>query len=117
MAQDLSSVHPFNFKLPLQSAPNLLASFVKSGVTGNPAVSLIDGNVHCETCHNPHVQSIDASNAFLVVDNSSSGLCLACHTLNPYYEHYMMQASKGVRLSTSTSRTGKPPAPKPLLMV
>ena len=105
--QDLSSVHPFNFKLPLQSAPNLLDSFVKSGVTANPAVHLINGNVHCETCHNPHVQSLDASNAFLVVDNSSSGLCLACHTSTPTTNTTMMQASKGVRFSASTSRTGK----------
>jgi predicted CXXCH cytochrome family protein len=80
---DLSTVHPFNFKLPLQSATNVIPSVVKPGITGNPAVKLIGGNVQCETCHNVHVQSIDASNTFLVVDNTGSALCLACHVSDP----------------------------------
>jgi predicted CXXCH cytochrome family protein len=41
------------------------------------------GNVQCTSCHNAHVQIIDSSNDFLVVDNSSSALCLACHTSTP----------------------------------
>lgn len=81
---NLQGVHPFNFKLPLQSAPNLLPSLVSSGVTGNPAVHLIKGNVECTTCHEPHVQSIDpVAQNFLVMNNANSALCLACHVSDP----------------------------------
>ena len=48
------------------------------------AVRLINGNVECTSCHNPHVQNIDPNNPnFLVIDNSSSALCLACHSTVP----------------------------------
>ena len=82
---DLSSAHPFNFKLPLQMPPdqNLLPSVVNSGVTGSPAVQMPGGNVQCTSCHNPHVQILDSSNAFLVMDNSNSALCLSCHVSTP----------------------------------
>jgi len=80
---NLTGVHPFNFKLPLQSAPNLLPSVV-AGQTGNPAVKLISGNVQCTTCHEPHVQSIDpVAQDFLVMNNANSALCLACHVSDP----------------------------------
>lgn len=81
---NLQSMHPFNFKLPLQSAPNLLPSLTSGGVTGNPAVKLINGNVQCTTCHEPHVESIDpVAGDFLVMNNASSALCLACHVSTP----------------------------------
>ena len=81
---DLQGVHPFNFKLPLQSSPNLLPSLVSGGVTGNPAVKLINGNVECTSCHDPHVQSIDpVAQNFLVMNNANSALCLACHVSDP----------------------------------
>lgn len=81
---NLQGVHPFNFKLPLQSAPNLLPSVVTSGVTGNPAVQLINGNVQCTSCHDPHAQSIDpVAGDFLVMNNANSALCLACHVSDP----------------------------------
>jgi len=81
---NLQGVHPFNFKLPLQSAPNLLPSVVASGTTGNPAVKLIKGNVECTSCHEPHVQSIDpVAQDFLVMNNAGSALCLACHVSDP----------------------------------
>jgi len=80
---DLTGVHPFNFKMPLQSAPNLLPSLT-AGKTGNPAVKLINGNVQCTSCHEPHVQSIDpVAGDFLVVNNANSALCLACHVSTP----------------------------------
>ncbi len=83
--RELSTVHPLNFKLPLQMPPdqNLISSVVSSGVTANPAVQMPGGNVQCTSCHNAHVQIIDSSNDFLVVDNSSSALCLACHVSTP----------------------------------
>lgn len=84
---DLTSVHPFSLVLPIQPAPSLVPS-----LTANPpstadatgAVRLIKGNVECTSCHNPHVQNIDPNSPnFLVIDNSSSSLCLACHTTTP----------------------------------
>ncbi len=81
---NLQGVHPFNFQLPLQSAPNLLPSLTSSGTTGNRAVKLIRGNVQCTTCHEPHVQSIDpVAGDFLVMNNANSALCLACHVSEP----------------------------------
>ena len=81
---DLQGVHPFNFQLPLQSAPNPLPGLTSSGTTGNPAVKLINGNVQCTTCHEPHAQSIDpVAGDFLVMNNANSALCLACHVADP----------------------------------
>ena len=83
--RELSNVHPLNFQLPLQMPPdqNLISSVVNSGVTANPAVQMPGGNVQCTSCHNAHVQIIDSSNDFLVVDNTNSALCLACHVSTP----------------------------------
>jgi predicted CXXCH cytochrome family protein len=80
----LQGIHPFNFKLPLNCAnDNLLASLC-SGSTANPMVPLVNGNVQCNSCHNPHVQAIDpVEQNFLVVDNTNSALCLACHVSQP----------------------------------
>lgn len=80
----LQTVHPFNFKLGannlLQQADTLLPSLYTNGKTANPAVKLVDNNVQCISCHEPHVQNIDpVAQSFLVMDNSQSALCLACH--------------------------------------
>jgi predicted CXXCH cytochrome family protein len=84
---NLSTMHPISFILPLQPAPDLVSS-----LTANPpstadqtgAVQLINGNVECTSCHNPHVQNIDPNSPyFLVINNSSSALCLACHSTIP----------------------------------
>lgn len=81
---DLSAVHPFNFKLPLDpSTPNMFAGVINGSGTLNPAVKLIGRNVQCTSCHEPHNQFIDSSNMFLVTDNTSSALCLACHQTDP----------------------------------
>ncbi len=108
---DLTGVHPFNFKLPLQSAPNLLP-IVVGGQTGNPAVKLIGGNVQCTTCHEPHVQSIDpVAGDFLVMNNANSGLCLACHVSDPgqlvNMANHSYKAQSGVIMSLSHSPTTK----------
>ena len=84
---NLTTMHPVSFTLPLKSSPDLVPS-----LTANPpstadqtgAVRLINGNVECTSCHNPHVQNTDPNNPnFLVIDNSSSALCLACHSTIP----------------------------------
>jgi predicted CXXCH cytochrome family protein len=86
LGTNLSTMHPINFSLPLQPAPDLVAS-----LSANPpstadttgAVKLIDGNVECGSCHNPHVQNIDPNGYFLVISNSSGALCMACHSVVP----------------------------------
>jgi len=60
----------------------LIASLAARGATGDPtgAVRLINGNVECTSCHNPHVQAKDlVSQNFLVRDSSNGAMCLACH--------------------------------------
>jgi predicted CXXCH cytochrome family protein len=79
---NMQSSHPFSLTLPLQDNIDLAASLAASGTTADPthAVKLINGNVECTSCHNPHVQAKDPlSLNFLVKDSSSGQLCLACH--------------------------------------
>jgi len=86
LTTNLQSTHPFNFVTPLQPAPDLwpsLSSSPPSTQDKTGAVRLINGNVECGSCHNPHLQNIDASGSFLVIDNSESALCLACHSSTP----------------------------------
>src|ERR1019366_7961333 len=74
--------HPFSLMLPLKDNIDLVASLAAHGRTADPsgAVKLINGNIECTTCHNPHVQAKDRiSQNFLVKDSSSGQLCLACH--------------------------------------
>lgn len=118
LGTDLSTMHPFNFVLPLVSAPDLLPSLVgASPSTGNPAVRLFDGNVECGSCHNPHVQNTDPSGYFLVVDNSSGALCLACHSTVPTgsgmgmtsLKHSVAGTSAGAAPSTRTAGSNSNP--------
>jgi predicted CXXCH cytochrome family protein len=79
---NLQSSHPFSMNMPLKDNIDLAASLVATGKTLDPtgAVKLIQGNVECSSCHNPHVQAKDTvSQNFLVKDSSSGQLCLACH--------------------------------------
>lgn len=79
---NMQSSHPFSLALPLQDSIDLAASLVASGKTADPtgAVKLINGNVECSSCHNPHVQAKDpVSLNFLVKASSGGQLCLACH--------------------------------------
>lgn len=86
LGTNLQSTHPFNFVTPLQPTSDLwpsLGANPPSTQDATGAVRLIKGNVECGSCHNPHVQNIDSSSDFLVIDNSQSGLCLACHSTVP----------------------------------
>jgi predicted CXXCH cytochrome family protein len=79
---DLSSSHPFSLVLPLKDSPNLVASLVAQGTTADPtvAIKLVNGNIECTTCHNPHVEMTDQTvGMFLVRDGSNGQVCLACH--------------------------------------
>ncbi len=98
----LQGIHPFNFKLPLNCTNDNLLSSLCSGTTGNPAVQLINGNVQCNSCHNPHVQSIDPiAQNFLVMNNADSAMCLACHVSQP-----SDISAVRVRTSTATASAG-----------
>ncbi len=82
---NMQSSHPFSLALPLRDNIDLAASLAANGTTADPthAVNLINGNVECTSCHNPHVQAKDPlSLNFLVKDSSSGQLCLACHDPN-----------------------------------
>jgi len=86
LGTNLSSMHPFSFMTPIQTSPDLnpsLSAVPPSTQDPTGVVKLINGNVECGSCHNPHVQNIDASGQFLVIDNSQSALCLACHSTVP----------------------------------
>jgi len=58
---NLQSSHPFSLQLPIKDTIDIIASLVAQGKTGDPLgkVKLIDGNIECTSCHNPHVQAID----------------------------------------------------------
>jgi len=82
---NLSGSHPFSLVLPIKDASNLVASLVGQGKTGDPtgAVKLINGNIECTSCHDPHIQGIDRiAQQFLVRDSSAGQMCLACHDPN-----------------------------------
>lgn len=85
LGTNLSGSHPFSLVLPIKDAPDLVASLAAQGVTADPkgAVKLINGNIECTSCHDPHVQATDRiAQDFLVRDSSSGQMCLACHDPN-----------------------------------
>jgi predicted CXXCH cytochrome family protein len=82
---NLQGSHPFSMVLPLVDAPDLAASLVPQGKTLDPTgtIALVNGNIECTSCHNPHVQSMDQlSPNFLLIDSSNGQLCLTCHDPN-----------------------------------
>ena len=81
----MQSSHPFSLAVPIKDNVDLVASLAANGTTADTtkSVRLINGNVECTSCHNPHVQAKDqVSQNFLVKDSSSGQLCLACHDPN-----------------------------------
>jgi predicted CXXCH cytochrome family protein len=82
----LEASHPFSLKLPLKDSSDLVQSLAATGTTADPtqSVKLINGNVECNSCHNPHIQAVDKKSlTFLVRDNLKGGLCLSCHETQP----------------------------------
>ena len=81
----LTGSHPFSLVMPMKDASNLVASLASQGKTADPtgAVKLVNGNIECTSCHDPHVQNIDRiAQNFLVRDSSNAQMCLACHDPN-----------------------------------
>jgi mono/diheme cytochrome c family protein len=82
---NLQGSHPFSFN-KLQDSADLVQTLATSHQTADPQqkVHLVGGNIECESCHNPHVQNLDAvSLNFLVRDSSAGQMCLACHGTTP----------------------------------
>ncbi len=82
---NLQGSHPFSLVIPIKDAPDLVATLAGVGKTADTtnAVKLVNGNIECSTCHNPHVQGVDrVSLNFLVLDSSRGQMCLACHDPN-----------------------------------
>src|ERR1700741_2626521 len=85
LGTSLQNSHPFSFN-SVKDQADLVASLVSKGQTQDPLekVTLINGNIECESCHNPHLQNTDTvSLNFLVRDSSGGGMCLACHGTTP----------------------------------
>jgi len=81
LGTSLLNTHPFSFN-KLKDQSDLVPTLVSKGQTDDPLqkVTLINGNVECESCHNPHVQMGDPITAnFLVRPGSGGAMCLACH--------------------------------------
>jgi len=79
---NLQSSHPFSLVKPLKDNVHLSSTLVAAGKTADKtgAVHLVNDNVECTSCHNPHVQAIDKLSLNFLVRNSSNGeMCLACH--------------------------------------
>ncbi len=85
LGTSLQNSHPFSFN-KIKDQSDLVASLVAKGLTQDPLqkVTLINGNVECESCHNPHVQNGDPVSLNFLVRNSVAGaMCLACHGTAP----------------------------------
>jgi predicted CXXCH cytochrome family protein len=73
LGTDLRDDHPISF------VPVTGSTLVAPPPTG-PVKLDKSGQVQCSSCHDPHRMDIDpTTNKFLVVNNSSSGLCVVCH--------------------------------------
>jgi len=74
LGTNLSDDHPISF-VPV-TGTELVNPPASSPVKLDPS-----GQVQCTTCHDPHEMEIDPTTGkFLVANNSSSSLCLTCHT-------------------------------------
>lgn len=80
---NLQGSHPFSVITPIKDSPDLVSTLAAQGTTADPVIHLVNGNIECTTCHDPHAQSTDkVVPAFLVRDSSNGQMCLACHDPN-----------------------------------
>ncbi|MEJ2638368.1 MAG: cytochrome c3 family protein [Desulfosarcinaceae bacterium] len=95
LGTDLSDDHPISFLYDtLLSVENRQ---LKDPSALPPQVKLESGQLQCTACHDPHD---DTYGRFLVMDNTASHLCTACHDL----ERWMH--SSHARSSAPLDRTG-----------
>ncbi len=71
---DLSNDHPVNFTYDTQTVNDDGELDTVANVTA--AGLLLGGKVQCSSCHDPHDDTYDA---FMVMDNADSALCVTCH--------------------------------------
>ena len=77
--------HPFSMARPLKDSIDLFASLAANHRTNDitGAVTLVNGNVECTSCHDPHIEAKDpVALNFLVINSAGGQLCLACHDPN-----------------------------------
>jgi predicted CXXCH cytochrome family protein len=80
LGTQLAGSHPFSIQPKLKDHATLIPSLATSHITRDKAVSLVENNLECPTCHDVHNQYKDLrSPKFLVRDNAGGRLCLACH--------------------------------------
>jgi predicted CXXCH cytochrome family protein len=82
---NMQTTHPYSMVLPLKDSIDLYASLAANHRTNDPtgAVTLVNNNVECTSCHDPHVEAKDPIALNFLVENSANGqLCLACHNPN-----------------------------------
>lgn len=79
---NLQMSHPISLNLPMKDSVSLAASLVASHTTADTTgkVQLVNNNVECTSCHNPHAQTTDnVDQNFLALNNKNGQLCFACH--------------------------------------
>lgn len=84
---DLSNDHPigFSYQAVLDESPQQAAGLWNTAQVATNSTNRVrffgaGKMVECSTCHDPHVDNTDGTqNPFLVMPNSGSALCLACH--------------------------------------
>jgi hypothetical protein len=80
LGAQLEGSHPFSMQPSLKDNATLVSTLVASHTTKDSAVSLVEQNIECPTCHDVHNQYKDLrSPKFLVRDNARGRLCFACH--------------------------------------
>jgi hypothetical protein len=83
LGTQLEGSHPFSMQPQLKDSATLVSTLAASHTTKDKAVSLVENNIECPTCHDVHNQYKDLrSPKFLVRDNAESRLCFACHDVN-----------------------------------
>lgn len=77
---DLQNDHPIGFDYNAAQAADPSGLKVLSGALLG-RMTLTGGRLECNTCHDPHLTNPDngIKNSFLVMDNTGSAMCLACH--------------------------------------
>ena len=84
-ANNLQSSHPVSVLTPLKDGSSLVATLSANGQTADVtgAIKLVNGNIECTSCHNPHVEATDPiAKKFLAKNSVNGAMCLACHDPN-----------------------------------
>ncbi len=92
----------------MKDSANLVATLVPQQKTADPTgkIKLINGNVECISCHNPHAQAVDTvAQKFLAKDSSNGQMCLACHDPNRVMNGQVNLLAGGQKVFTRRRQT------------